>query len=107
MEANEEEMEGMIDRRHVQRLQLNSIQPPEAQGLTGMILPDMRVNVLREFGGLFAVRALILGRHPALVAQMPRHVLLQGEAAVAAWTVVTLVHGVHFAPLPGRVLADT
>lgn len=69
-----------------------------------MILSDVCVNVLREFGGLVAVRALVLGRHAALVAQMPRHVLLQGEAAVAAWAVVTLVHGVHFAPFPGGVL---
>lgn len=86
---------------------IGSVQPPEAQGLTGMILSDMRVNVLREFREFVAVRALILGRHAALVAQMPRHVLLQGEAAVAAWAVVTLVHGVLFAPLPGGVLAGT
>jgi len=72
-----------------------------------MILSDVRVNVLREFGGFVAIRALILGRHAALVAQMPRHVLLQGEAAVTAWAVVTLVQGIRFAPFPGGVLAGT
>lgn len=77
-----------------------SIQPYEAQRLTGMVLADVRVNVLRELGGLVAVRALVLGRHAALVTQMPRHVLLQGEAAVAARTVMALVHGVNFTPSP-------
>lgn len=66
----------------------------------------MRVNVLRELGGLVAVRALVLGRHAALVAQVSRHVLLQGEAAVAARAVVTLVDGVNFPPPPGA-LAST
>lgn len=72
-----------------------------------MILSDVRVNVLGKLGGLVAIGTLVLGRHAALVAQVPRHVLLQGEAAVAARTVVTLVHGVHFAPSPGDVLTST
>lgn len=72
-----------------------------------MILSDVRVNVLGKLGGLVAIGTLVLGRHAALVTQMPRHVLLQGEAAVAARTVVTLVHGVHFAPSPGGVLTST
>lgn len=84
-----------------------SIQAPKAQCLTGMVLSDVCVNVLRKLGGLVAIGTLVLGRHAALVAQVPRHVLLQGEAAVAARTVVTLVHGVHFAPSPGGVLAST
>lgn len=100
MEANEEE----IGRSIAVTFNDYLIQPSKAQSLTGMILSDMCVNVLREFGGLVAVRALILGRHATLMAQMPRHVLLQGEATVAAWAVVTLVHGVHFASFPAGVL---
>jgi len=68
-----------------------------------MVLSDVRVNVLRELGGLLAVRTLVLGRHTALVAQVPRHVLLQSEAVVAARAVVILVYGVHASPLPGAL----
>lgn len=83
-----------------------SVQSSEAQSLTGVVLSDVRVNVLCELGGFLAIWALVLGRHAALVAQVSRHVLLQGEAAVAARAVVTLVHGVNFTPLPGA-LAST
>lgn len=85
----------------------HSIQSLETQGLTGMVLSDVRVNVLRELGELLAVRALVLGRHAALVAQMPRHVLLQSEAVVAARAVVTLVYGVHAPTFPSGTLPDT
>lgn len=72
-----------------------------------MVLPDVSVNVLGELGWLVAVRTLVLGRHAALVAEVSRHVLLQGETTIATGTIVALVHGVHLAPVPGNVLAGT
>lgn len=84
-----------------------SIQSVETQSLTGVVLSDVRVNVLRELGGLLAVRTLVLGRHAALVTQMPRHILLESEAVVAARAVVILVYGVYASPLPGGPLPGT
>lgn len=77
-----------------------SVQSPEAQSLTRVVSADVRVNVLCELGGLVAVRALVFGRHAAFVAEMPRHVLLQGEAAIAARAVMALVQGVNVTPPP-------
>lgn len=45
-----------------------SIKASEVQRLSRVVLADVRVNVLGELGELVAVRALVLGRHAALMA---------------------------------------